>query len=149
MTRVLAIDPGVTTGWVFGWSVRELVSGQIGPRRGWRREYGAAADLVGLVREHHAEVVVLEDFILRLPAGSSGRDGLAPVRVTAMFLAMLGRDWFDDGSVVFQSASDAKGVITDARLKNEGLWIRGQEHARDAMRHWLLYQRKQSARNEQ
>jgi hypothetical protein len=42
-----------------------------------------------------------------------------------------------------QSPSDAKGFSTDAKLKRVGWWLPGQEHARDAARHALLWATRQ------
>lgn len=44
---------------------------------------------------------------------------------------------------VEQSPSDAKGTITDKRLKLWGLWYPGEPHRNDAMRHLLLWLRKE------
>lgn len=41
-----------------------------------------------------------------------------------------------------QQASAAKGVMTDKRLKLMGLWIKGQPHARDAIRHLVIATRR-------
>lgn len=43
-----------------------------------------------------------------------------------------------------QMAGQAKGFVTDDKLKSWGLWKRGERHARDAIRHgiyWLLFTR--------
>jgi hypothetical protein len=46
----------------------------------------------------------------------------------------------------YQQPSDAKGVVTDARLRAAGLWVKGQQHARDAIRHACLGFRKEAGR---
>lgn len=43
--------------------------------------------------------------------------------------------------ITYQSAAQAKGVVTDKRLKSWGLWVPGQQHARDAIRHAVTYLR--------
>lgn len=87
-------------------------------------------------------VVVIEDFILQML--QMDRSLLSPVRISARFEDRL-RDtrlpW------IKQSASDAKRVITDARLRDWGL-LRGghaERHARDAQRHGILALRKISS----
>lgn len=93
------------------------------------------------------DLVVVEDFLLRQDVngkgkvGSVARSGLSPARISTALMAWLEiMEWDASVGVQFklQSASNAKGVFTDVRLKDAGGWIRGAEHARDAMRHVLL-----------
>lgn len=148
--RVLAVDPGETTGWAL-WTDDEsdageddlvlgngwVTWGEEGPARGSHEENEVAKGLiVALVDE---DVIVVEDFILR-PTGNARRSGLSPVRITARLEALAFS--FDlDLTWVYQQASAAKGVVTDERLKGLGLWVRGAPHARDAIRHLVLYLR--------
>lgn len=83
-------------------------------------EYGLPIDCIYLV---------FEDFQLRQRSAN-----LSPVQVTAGFECLLaGRH-----RIVKQSASEAKGYATDARLRKWGLWTVGKEHGRDATRHLAL-----------
>ena len=43
-----------------------------------------------------------------------------------------------DGEVIVNSAANAKNTFDDRWLKGANLWIRGQRHARDAIRHACL-----------
>jgi len=45
--------------------------------------------------------------------------------------------------LVRQSPASGKGVVTDARLRNWGLWQVGQPHANDALRHLIVFLRKE------
>lgn len=85
--------------------------------------------------------IVVEDFILR--ERTQSRNLLAPVRLTAKLeqQVYLSRDLRHVPFSTSQSASSAKGVVTDKRLREWGLWIRGQQHARDAIRHLVLHLR--------
>ena len=81
--------------------------------------------------------VVLEDFILR--ERTQKRDLLSPVRLTAMVQAMVfSNDDYEASIHTLQSASNAKSTVTDDRLKRWDLWVPGQQHARDAIRHMIL-----------
>ena len=80
--------------------------------------------------------VIVEDFILR--HSSSDRSLLSPVRITAMLYSML-TDEEDSISVHMQQPSDAMSIVTDARLKELGLWQVGRRHANDAARHMVLF----------
>ncbi len=83
--------------------------------------------------------LVVEDFILR--ERTKARNLLAPVRLTAAVVQEVLRSDKQIG-LTLQSASDAKSVITDDRLRSLGLWQVGQVHARDACRHLALFLRK-------
>lgn len=104
---------------------------------------------------HMAEAVVFEDFVLR--EGGQSRSLLLPVRMTSAFRGMMwisSPSFLEDeivlnrGSVPrwsIQSPSDGKSIVTNTRLKKwrdqdgQRLWVKGQQHARDALRHGLLW----------
>lgn len=87
-------------------------------------------------------VVVIEDFILFREERS--RSLLAPVRVTARYEQEM------KGSrvrIAKQSSSDAKNVVTDARLRRWDMWNDTEggaigTHSRDALRHGILFARR-------
>jgi hypothetical protein len=83
--------------------------------------------------------VVIEDFILR--ERTKSRNLLSPVRLTAGIVQEVLRSPIQMGLTI-QSPSDAKGTVTDERLKALGLWQVGQIHARDACRHLALFLRR-------
>ena len=93
--------------------------------------------------------MVIEDFILtRLK--SSERSGISPVRVTSAFLGYRHglADAYENGgfgpsrvvSPIFQTPSEALGAISDARLREYGLWLPGtaHQHERAALKHFCL-----------
>lgn len=166
-TTIIAIDPGGTTGWSL-MSVHpealiepnadlfenmfEHQHGQVdcGSHRGnldttlhegisTEGEFSGVYDIVDLIASWPSAAVIIEDFTLRQMR--MDRDLLSPVRITsaigyAMWLA--GRDYH------VQSASDAKRVCTDERLRKWGVYESSgaQRHARDADRHAILFLRK-------
>lgn len=83
--------------------------------------------------------LVIEDFILR--ERTKERSLLSPVRLTARIETLL----FDEPElsckVHYQSPSDAKSTVTDERLERWGFWPTGAPHARDALRHLLMFMR--------
>lgn len=176
---VVAFDPGETTGYArLSLSKRLLRKegtsaalsemcrngrwrhGQFGTNPGKGRvldEEGSADHMLRLtrlgwveeIREEDSDtfVTVVEDFVLF--RSEKSRNLLAPVRLTARFEQLL------SGSgvrLVKQSASDAKGVVTDARLRRWHVFDdQGDSlgrHSRDAMRHAILFARKWSSRLE-
>jgi len=80
--------------------------------------------------------VSVEDFILRML--STDRNLLSPVRVTAAF--NYARREVPIPVTRF-SASDAKRVVTDERMKALNLWMEGSDHPRDALRQAILLAR--------
>jgi hypothetical protein len=157
--RVLAVDPGSTTGYVLWEGDEGYVGGldvHLGVLRrgefkgGWK---AGASGVFTACRAWNADVLVLEDFILEGGDHSSEREGLDSCRINAVVEFNLNRDGpdLDDGGVVgrlgvvipivYQTASQAKGIITDERLRKWGLWHRGSAHVRDAHRHLCLYLR--------
>lgn len=86
-------------------------------------------------------IVVIEDFILRQL--QMDRSLLSPVRIIAKFeYAMRGKFLF----MCRQSPSDAKNVVTDARLRSWNVYDPSSGvHARDAQRHGILALRRWSS----
>lgn len=167
--RILAVDPGGTTGWALLDSVTSKYSSGVLVGHEW--EHTDA--LLEMVLGRLCDVLVIEDFQLRAglnEGAKSRRVTLSPVRVTEALCYSLYREVARDrraavgrarsiealgehgplpsgwatqaggkGSrVVVQSAADAKGFATDERLRSWGMYVT-PEHARDAMRHAVLY----------
>jgi hypothetical protein len=100
---------------------------------GKRSSAGAVPDLTH---------IVLEDFILR--ERTSDRSLLSPVRLNAKLEDKF-RESMPRVELTLQSPSNAKTTVTNERLKRWGLWSVGEQHARDATRHLILWLRKNRA----
>lgn len=104
------------------------------------------------------DVVVMEDFTvypgLAREVAAGGAVPLAPVRIAGMVSvgvemanAAARKDraiGHREGHVVelkYVMASMAKTTVTNERLKRWGLWAKGSEHSRDAIRHLVTYLR--------
>ena len=139
-----AIDEVITE--ILGTDIDPAVFGPVG-------EYGGGlGSRVQRWREGdltEGDLVVIEDFLLRPPksgqrganVGSRDRSGLSAPRVSLSLVTWLDvLDWNGANGVglKLQSAANAKHVINDQRLRSAGLWVRGSEHARDALRHMAL-----------
>lgn len=133
---------------------RNPVSGEPVPM--WEMENIQAQDIViemircqamgsrasaGVVPE--ISTVCIEDFILR--EWTQDRSLLSPVRVGAKVEYSMAVSGVIKADVHLQSSSDAKRTVTDERLKRWGFWVEGQPHARDALRHLLLFMREVGA----
>lgn len=90
--------------------------------------------------------MVIEDFILQ--TSIKGRELLSPVRIghkidyqlwRGLKVASGERMQFEP---YWQSASDAKSVMTDERLRLMAMYTPGPDHARDATRHANMWLRK-------
>jgi len=163
--RIMGIDPGGTTGvaiierFVWGRGVdgcgvvllEQIEGGFEGQNaQGWhRKEQEVGVRVAELVQEYQPEVVVIEDFILGWGSGKTGtakRGGLAAVRVTSVVATWLytvlpeDTDWAGC-RVVFSSPSVKRGtgIGWDAKLRDAGLWVKGQRHAMDALIHALTF----------
>lgn len=166
---VVSFDPGQTTGWaVHRLDLDSLVGsgfvntiyretsgfclGQIVGDGSDDSEMDMAEEMVDITRAAYTLgdyssgdlfAIVMEDFILR--RSESDRTLLAPVRVFSRYEMCL-RQVTRAGGITLpyfkQSASDAKNVVTDARLLRWQVYVSGMVHARDAQRHGILFCRK-------
>lgn len=171
MTTILAVDPGETTGWCLaevhsGKPLEVLSVGQLNgaellqegmdllyPDSQFAQERAVALALMQIVSEHQVEVLVVEDFVLR-QFTTMDRAGIGPAQIAAMlevwvYEIIASAEAHEAGvgaevQMVLQDVASAKRVVTDERLKALGLWVRGLQHARDAIRHAELYRRRVS-----
>ena len=129
MRRLLALDPGQTTGWSL-WEYDEST-----PLR--HVSHGMqAGGLEGLIAWwRRCEVrcewdeVVCESFVLD---GRTLYPDVTPLRIEGALTAL----WPE--GVTFQR-NNMKAHATDAKLKELGLWWPGAGHDRDSARHALAY----------
>lgn len=123
------------------WEARKSIIRMAGPQFAFdaSSECAAVHELIALIDAWPGCVVVTEDFILRQM--NMARDLLAPVRIMAGLDYLL----WKRGMVMYrQQPSEAKGAVTDARLKLWGFYSSSgaQRHARDATRHAITFLRK-------
>lgn len=129
MTRVVAIDPGLTTGFAIWDRGMQAQKQDDDPINFCRR-----LD-VWLSAWSGETAVVIERFIINVQTISKSQ---APWSLeiigAARYLAHKHGAVFE-----MQSPSDAKSMFTDTRLKKLGWWQKGLPHANDATRHLGLY----------
>ncbi len=124
---ITALDPGVTTGIagyreLGGYSKAAISTGQLEVTHRHLYRY---------LRQNRPSEIVYESFIYQ----RRNKVILYPVEVIGI-IKLYAEQY--DIPIYTQSASQAKGFITDDKIKKMGLWIRGQKHGMDALRH-LLY----------
>jgi hypothetical protein len=132
MGRVLAVDPGETTGWADFENCELTRAGQFPVR-----------DLEAFdtfVTDHRPDAMVIENY--RVYASRAAQHVGSEVN-TAQYIGILK---FLCGMyqipLALQMAHQAKGWVSDARLHQLGLFQTGHRHANDAIRHgvyWLLF----------
>lgn len=163
---VFAIDPGGTTGISCGAFPRRgsmksrlqrgrklwhghlpILEARANVPNAYSDEMAAAFVIVQSINKFSESVkplrvhVVVEGFVINRKPGSMKREGLSPVRIASSLEALLylnapsGMEW--EQEPVYQLAAEAKGFVTDARLRDWGMWHVGKEHARDASRHLI------------
>jgi hypothetical protein len=136
-TRVLAIDPGKTTGYAFGLIDDETKEMEIDA---WQRADIHLEFYNNLWRAdpHH---IVCESFEFRQGKQRTGLELYSKELIGVLNLfhqreALPPRLWF-------QTAAKGKGYFDNSRLRELGIYITGQEHTRDAIRHlmqWITFE---------
>jgi hypothetical protein len=135
--RVLAVDPGGTTGWVIG---QEDTKGHlelqgIGQERDQFKFCEMAEGLAEGIYRLHIDVIVCEAYTISQRTIKLTRqyEPLEIIGTLRYFAKKYNRKF------KLQKPGEAKGFMTDTRLRNLGWWQPGQDHARDAARHLGLY----------
>lgn len=151
--RLLCLDPGETTGWAL------FVDGKL-------TEWGQAdtfhkdtkcinwAACMKLMEEQDPTTVICENYrVYEHKLDRHSYSEVPTLRIIGGFelLCFQGLPkWESDDPtpgdliwtsipIFYQMASQAKGFITDEKLKAWGLWKEGMKHSRDAIRHGLYY----------
>jgi hypothetical protein len=141
--RVLALDPGVTTGWAYYDAEVEALRRL--PLVGQERDQIDACDLIASYLDNDKRplsAVICESYRIT-------QQTLKVTRQSASLEIIGVARWLSAGAhvdFVLQSPGDAKRFMTDAKLKSLGWWrSSSQDHAHDALRHLGLYLAKQGS----
>lgn len=123
--RILAVDPGLTSGWALLRPDGTVTTGQ--------------SDFEAMMRaaERYAPtVVVCERYTITAETLRKSRQTTALELIGALRWMTVK----SGGEFVMQSPADAKRFSTDGKLTSAG-WLqpRARDHANDACRHLLLY----------
>ena len=136
--RVMAVDPGKSTGIVLGefYDDREfsIIHVQQLKHEHWMSN---VYDILATYNEYAPNVIVCEQFDLR--PGNNFLADLTPVKINSVL------EW-EIGGIVWQTPAMAKTTMPDHVLKSLGFWPTGSsvgqpdaDDARDAGRHFFLW----------
>lgn len=134
---VIGIDPGETTGLAAIHNGELIFSEEV---RHSHKEVGKAAQeiqiaisLLTTVAEVDSFSIALEEYrVYAQKAKAHTHSDLFTSRlIGAIEFICEQRGW----PVEKQTASRAKGFMTDKKLRHWGFWIKGRKHSRDAIRH--------------
>ena len=142
--RLLAVDPGETTGWAYFENGILRSSGQIA-----HRDLGIMStkiqELIGDILPTH---VVAEDYkVYRSKAKSHSWSGLYTPKLLGAIEFICG---MSNIPLTLQMAS-SKQFCTDAKLKIWGYYCKGNPHTNDAIRHgcyFLLFHKRRRKKDE-
>ena len=128
MKRVLAVDPGLTTGYAI-WHYGNRIEGELPAAK-------FLQSAASLIENKKVDAVACERFIISSQTGklSQAPWSLEQIGVLRFLCERSNIDF------TLQNAADAKRFASDERLKSMS-WEKppGAGHARDAQRHLLLY----------
>lgn len=145
--RTLWIDPGVTSGVaVVWWDPASLLCGRLlqecvlAVAAGYIRgpEFKQVDQFIELAATVHGgkKGLTAGGETFRVMTVKMEDDFLSPVRIRSM----IAYDFYKRGRPFYgQSPSEAKTAFPDDRLKELGMYVPGPDHARDAVRHGLLW----------
>lgn len=149
-SRLLALDPGHTTGWSLFVDGKLVDSGQCDTvinRRGQNEGDISWTAVNRLFFETRPDVVVCEDY--RVYAHKLDRHTNSQVLTLRIigaleyicFLGYPNKDGctHDSVPITYQMAATAKGFCDDKKLKDWGFYDVAQRHSRDSIRHAVYY----------
>ena len=134
--RILTIDPGVATGLsVWQPNPDEGPYATILPRI---EAEDFVADRLGYGEKDAAtaDIVIIETFVISQATAKKSRAGAESIEMIGLVRWMCRRQ---NITLVESRPSDAMNFATDEKLKRIGWYVPGPDHARDALRHLLMY----------
>jgi hypothetical protein len=146
--HIMGIDPGGTTGWylltvprdcIFGDAPSQILEHDWGEFDG--PEWQQAIEIARLAREIQSldyktgVALIIEAWDQDPTFKNTDSEPLSPVRIGAMLDLLLHQRMIADATLHFQSRTLAFTTVTDERLKRWGLWVKGSDHVRAALRH--------------
>lgn len=130
-TRIIAFDPGGTT----GWAIVTIESGELRSIESGQGKY-RALDLWTMLISYAPHYIVCETFRYRTQS-RAGLD-LTSMKWIGVF-ELYCQQTPGNCHLKMQEPSEGKGFWTDEKLKKAGLFIRGKPHSRDAVRHLAYF----------
>lgn len=127
--RVLAVDPGKTTGWCL-W---DKDTGDL--KFGEEQQFEFCSRAEALIADKSLDAVVCEAFIITV---ATAKKTQAPWSLEIIGLLRYLCEKYEV-PFILQTPSDAKRFSTNEKLKSIGWYVRGQGHATDSHRHLLLW----------
>lgn len=134
--RLLALDPGETTGYAV---FENGMLTTIGHRKLGMTDNKKTLDfepVVELISDYFPNIVVCENY--RIYAWKVNQHTWADLITPKLIGAITYRCSYMNLPLVFQAAQEAKGFVTDKKLKEWAYYYKGS-HARDAIRHGAYY----------
>lgn len=144
--RILAFDPGGTTGWAFHELVLDkmtgaplMIGGQLGP-------VPHHLELWQLIMRLNPDVIVYEDFQYRIKRDHEDDGSVLPagiVLVSVEYIGIIKLSAYASAlrgvKLWCQLPAHGKGFWTNDKLKKIGVYAKGCQHQNDATRHLLHY----------
>lgn len=132
--RIICFDPGHTTGWAFFEGTKLTAAGQINTKP----IEEAVINITDLLDMYTPDMVVFEDYrVYKWKTEHHGGSELLTTRVIGCIETLCIQKQIYP--IIKQPAHTAKGFCKDSKLKEWGLYIVGERHARDAIRHGCYF----------
>ena len=134
MIKVVALDPGETTGYAIGVINQGLMDCKSDQAR-WNH-----LNLYDFLTLHHADFIVCESFDFRKSSDGANLYPRELIGVVNLYVQALNLSPIVGGVTLhMQSPAEAKGPFQDKILKQANLYNTGKPHSNDAMRHLLQW----------
>ncbi len=131
----LCLDPGETTGFAIFNKQHLVREGHLRTVEDGKILWYEIHDLISVTEPF--DQIVCEDY--RVYQHKLDRHSFSPVLTLRLIGGIDHLAWKNHIPIHYQMAAQAKGFVTDDKLKNWGFWKDGMKHARDAIRHGCYF----------
>lgn len=135
--RLLALDPGETTGWsLFNAAQDDVQLLDAGQLKTWPME-DAVQNFTKHLNEHHPTRVIYEQYrVYEWKTDDHAWSQVPTLRIIGCLETLCIQKKIPFSH---QTAQQAKNFCTDEKLEAWGYYIKGQKHARDSIRHGCYF----------
>lgn len=131
---ILSIDIGETTGYTFSRNSKILESDQI---TFYNKKDILFSQIEYLLMKHSISYAICESYrVYSHKLKTHANSDIVTLRMIGIIQYICFKMAIP---LKFQSASEAKTIVTDSRLKECNLFLKGKRHARDSIRHTILF----------
>ena len=134
LNNFIAIDPGETTGLAYFSDAKLVRTEQVDTKK---LDYDTCIYIKNCITSFNPAIIVMEEY--RIFSWRSKQHSWSHLHTSQLIGFITGTCALKQIPVHMQTPQNAKGFVTNDKLKDWNMYVKGQTHSRDAIRHGCFY----------